>query len=89
MICRICKEDKSEDNFHRKKNSVTGLDNRCKSCRKEMARVERENNYFQHYCRGKKSECKTKGYDFDLTPEFLEGIWTGICPIFNVEISRA
>lgn len=68
---------------------MTGLDYRCKSCRKEEARVGRENNYFQHYCRGKKSECKTKGYDFDLTPEFLEEIWTGYCPIFGVEISRA
>lgn len=89
MICRICREDKSLDNFHKNKTNVTGFDYRCKSCRREEAKAGRENNYFVHYCRGKRSECKTKGFEFDLTPEFLEDIWTGICPVFGVEIERA
>lgn len=40
-------------------------------------------------CRTKKSECKRKGIEYNLTPEYLESIWTGVCPIFNVHIERA
>lgn len=56
-------------------------------CKSEIAHTKREKDYFRQYCITKKSECKRKGLKFDLTPEYLESIWTGVCPIFNIPIS--
>lgn len=89
ILCRICNKEQDEDQFQRSRCNSSGFDHRCRSCRSLLSRKAREENYFLHYCRGKKSECKRKGYDFDLTPEYLESIWTGFCPIFGVELFRA
>ena len=53
-----------------------------------MAHNERENNYFVHYCRTKRSECKRKNIPYDLDASYLEEIWTGECPIFHIALSR-
>lgn len=87
--CSICKEEKPLSEYHKAKTNTDGLDRRCKSCRKVEARKGRLNNYFVQYTRGKRSECKKKGLPFDLTSEYLESIWTGVCPIFNIEIHKA
>lgn len=87
--CQICKNEKPLTEFHKNRTTTDGLDKRCKSCRKEEARKGRLNNYFVQYTRGKKSECKKKGIPFDLDAEYLESIWTGVCPIFNVELHKA
>lgn len=36
---------------------------------------------FRHKCMYIKSAAKRKGLPFDLTPEYLESIWTGFCAI--------
>jgi len=33
-----------------------------------------------------KSRAKKNGIPFDLTPEYLESIWTDICPVFGIEL---
>lgn len=43
---------------------------------------------FHMYFSAKRSECKRKGIPIDITPEYLEGLWTGLCPIFGVELNR-
>lgn len=86
-ICRICKEEKSLDCFHNNSKNLDGKDLRCKSCKKEMARKEYVGNYFKSYTRVKKSWCKSRNVPFDLTEDYLQSIWTGVCPIFNIEIS--
>lgn len=87
--CKICKTEKPLSEFHKAKTNSDGLDKRCKSCRKEEARKGRLNNYFVQYVRGKRSECKKKGIPFDLDAKYLEELWTGVCPIFNIEIHKA
>lgn len=87
--CKICNNSKPISEYHKAKTNSDGLDKRCKSCRKEEARLGRLNNYFVQYTRGKRSECKKKSVPFNLTPEYLESIWSGFCPVFNVEIFKA
>ena len=89
QTCRICKRLLPDSCFCKNKTNKTGLDYRCKECRSKEAKRERENNYFLAYCRTKKSECKRKGFEFNLTPEYLESIWTGVCPIFGTKLTRA
>ena len=88
-LCVICKRELSEDCFHKNKTRKDGLDHRCKECKKRLAKERRKDNYFVEYCRGKRSECNKKNIDFNLTPEYLESIWTGCCPIFGTELYRA
>lgn len=89
QVCRICKRELTDSYFCKNKGNKTGLDYRCRDCRKIESREYREKHYFSAYCRTKKSECKRKGIEYNLTPEYLESIWTGVCPIFNVPIERA
>jgi hypothetical protein len=89
QVCRICKRELPDSYFCKNKGNKTGLDYRCRYCRKIESREYREKHYFSAYCRTKKSECKRKGIEYNLTPEYLESIWTGVCPIFNVPIERA
>jgi hypothetical protein len=87
--CAKCGQLKDESEFHKQKSNKDGLNRLCKTCRKEEVHKQRENNYFVHYCRSKKSECKKKGLEYNLTPEYLESIWTGKCPIFGYDLHYA
>lgn len=87
--CIACKETKATSDFHKNCRTSDGIDTRCKKCKKIEAKLRRENNYFQCYISTKRSECKRKGYAFNLTAEYLEDLWTGICPIFGVHLHRA
>jgi len=46
----------------------------------------RKRNPFRFKCSSKKMECKKRGIQFDLTPEYLESIWSGTCPILGVSL---
>lgn len=90
--CKICKEIKPLEDFDKAKTLKSGKlqrDSRCKLCKSSRARELREQNYFKAYCTTKKSECKRKGLDYNLTPEYLESIWTGVCPVFGHTLYRA
>jgi hypothetical protein len=85
-ICSVCNREQPTTAFHKNNTAKDGLDNRCKLCKSEQRKKDRDNNYFKEYTRTKKSECKRKGIDFDLTPEYLESIWTGVCAISGEDI---
>lgn len=84
-LCRICKIEKDESEFHNGRKP----EHRCKECKKILHRERYQSQWFRMYCLVKKSDCKRKNIVFELTPEYLENIWTGVCPIFGVEVERA
>ena len=86
--CILCGRLLPIECFHKSSCNKDGHDNRCKECKSKLAHDRRDENYFEQYCITKKSECKRKGLPYDLDPEYLESIWTGTCPIFNVPISK-
>lgn len=87
--CSRCGEEKPEDQFgfRKARNTYRTV---CKSCLNERQR--------ENYYRRKEEEpfitrhqkmlnsCARKGIAYDLTPEFLKGIWTGTCPVSGKEI---
>lgn len=85
-VCNICNLEKELSCFHK---PAKGTEYRCKSCKSDLAKKNRKEDYFKHYCSTKKSECKRKGYNYNLTPEYLESIWTKVCPVFGMELFRA
>ncbi len=46
----------------------------------------RKRNPFRFKCSSKRQDCNKRGITFDLTPEYLERIWTGKCAILEVEM---
>lgn len=87
QICLICKRELPYVFFHKSSSNKNRLDYRCKDCKKELAYKNRKDNYFKSYIITKKSECKQKNIEFNLTEEYLRNIWTGICPISRVQLS--
>lgn len=88
-ICIICQINKSNSDYHKSSSNKDGHDNRCKQCKRSLARAARQSDYFNQYCITKKSECNSKGLSFDLTGDYLESIWTDECPIFKHPIYKA
>jgi hypothetical protein len=41
---------------------------------------------FKHKCLRAKTRAKFLNVPFDLTPEYLESLWTGVCPVLQVTI---
>lgn len=86
--CSVCKQVKPLSEFHKNVLKRDGYDITCKDCKHERYLKRRKDDYFSSFCVTKKSECKSKGIPYNLTPEYLSSIWTGVCPIFGVELVR-
>lgn len=87
--CNICHRELPEESFNKNKRMLDGLEPTCRNCRSIKSRELRARHYFKSYAVTKRSECKRKGIPFDLDAEYLESIWTGICPVFGTPISKA
>lgn len=81
--CRLCGEDKEDNEFHKTKSNKDGLDSRCKSCRKKEAAEDYRKNWFRWTVKLKKSYCLKHNIPFDLTEEHLKNVWTDSCPVFG------
>ena len=52
------------------------------------SRQFRVNNWFSHVCSRIKRRAKVKRMEFNLTPQKLEELWSGNCPVCVVEMKR-
>jgi len=43
---------------------------------------------FKHKCTEVSRKCLYKDIPFDLDPQYLEDIWTGVCPIFSTRLNK-
>lgn len=46
-----------------------------------------EERPFHMYALTKRSWCKSRGIEFDLDEAYLRGLWTGVCPVFGLELN--
>ena len=81
--CNHCKEIKDISQFDRDSNKPDGYNPTCKICKKEDYLRRKNRNPLHTYFIAKRSECKQKGIEFDLTEEYLKEIWTDTCPVFK------
>lgn len=86
-ICVCCGENKPLSEFHLTESGKLGFNNRCKKCRSNKAKEKYQKNIFHFMATLKKSFCKKRNIPFDLDKEYLESIWTGVCPIFGIELT--
>lgn len=89
--CQSCKIDKDEADFPVRNDRSGRLRPYCKSCSLEIAKARyqyhKESNPFLHKTTRAKSRSQHLKVPFDLDPEYLKDIWTGICPVFKIEIN--
>lgn len=81
MMCTKCKQVRPLSSFHKNRKRQNGHESVCKMCRKERAAKDYIKNWFRQTYRLKKSWCFLRAIPFNLTPEYLEEIWTESCPI--------
>lgn len=43
---------------------------------------------FEHKWTALRRKCVKEGIPFDLTPDYLESIWTGTCPVFHTRLHK-
>ena len=79
--CPTCGAD-SSDSGH-----PSGYCKPCSSKRSALyqARKDEAQPFYRKVIR-KRTQCKKHGIEFNLTEEYLESIWTGICPILKVPL---
>ena len=91
LNCYVCKQEKDENLFVlRGDDRPNKYRNICKDChnqrnRKGYYKRKKQNPFIFKHQRLIISTSQ-RGIHYDLTPEFLKGIWTGFCPISGEEI---
>ena len=86
--CKVCKEGKPLTEFTKYQHSKDGLHTMCRSCLADHKARDYKEKWFTYQARLKKAESKTKGIPYDITPEYLESIWTDNCPVYGVPFVR-
>jgi len=85
--CFKCREVKPLSNFHNDKSRKDGLQAHCKYCQSKKTKQYFMARPFYSSLHAAKNRAKDRGVPFDLTEEYLESIWTGVCPVFQVRLA--
>ena len=80
--CTSCGETKPLSEYHRSKQGKEGRRAICRVCVREYF-LRRP---FYSCLTAARNRAKARGVPFDLTEEYLESIWTGVCPVFQVRL---
>lgn len=88
--CFKCEILKNECDFSFRNKKLGKFRNTCKECRRQQTRQNyyerKEIDPFTVRHQQTKQSAKQRGIEYNLTPEFLKQIWTGVCPISGKEI---
>lgn len=85
--CKICKRTLPYSMFHKATTTCDGLDLRCKQCKSDVYKRKRNANPIATYFVAKRSWCKARDIGFTVTQEYLESIWSGVCPVLGIKIA--
>jgi hypothetical protein len=90
MNCKGCGQDKLEDAFVLRNDRSGRRRPYCNECRNNVERARYENHRrlqpFKLRCSRARARAKFLKVPFDLTPAYLESIWTGQCPVLKCTI---
>ena len=83
-ICTYCKKKLNKENFRKiKRNNWIGFYPKCKSCESSLMQIKYGKNPIPQMLSNAKIRAKQKGFNFDLTYEYLKKIFPNDnkCPI--------
>lgn len=90
MICQACDKELPEDQFPYRTDTKKRRPY-CGECARDAQRSRyihhRKSQPFKHKAARIKSRASSLGVPCDLDQEYLEGIWTGICPVYGFPIN--
>lgn len=88
--CQGCRKNKPLNEYPNRGDGSGRLRPYCHLCSRDIIkaryRAHKNNSPFIWKCTKIKSSAKSRNLPFDLTPEYLESIWSGVCPITNVNL---
>jgi hypothetical protein len=79
--CRQCRNKRQQERRRANPEKTKRLD-------KQSKLNQKKNNYFYYWAHHKKGYCKRKSIPYDLDGAYLESIWTGVCPVYGIEIHK-
>lgn len=89
--CQSCNQEKEEVDFPVRNDRSGRLRPYCKKCVANISKARyvhyRNTNPFLHKVTRARSRSQSLGVPFNLDVEYLESIWTGMCPVLHVPIS--
>ena len=85
--CTKCGEIKPRSEFHKDRSQGTGLRCKCKVCDASYKRKFARDRPFNQILHGARKRARDRDVPFNLTEEYLESIWTGVCPVFQVRLN--
>lgn len=90
-VCSTCKDEKPLEEFDaRPERSAKSRRTVCIICRREGQRRRYkkhcEENPFKVKLNKAKARAERFDLPFDLDAEYLESLWTGICPVYSIPI---
>jgi hypothetical protein len=87
-ICQVCTDVKSLDEFMARSDRSGQQRSTCRECYRRQGRASywrnRENAFFRHKANRARSRSQSLRVPCDVTADFLESIWTGVCPVFGI-----
>lgn len=87
-VCKDCGVQKPPDEYYKNRK---GIHSTCKMCytkrNKGYQAKYRANNRFAIRMRSCRARSREKDLPFNLTTEYLESIWSGVCPAFGTPLS--
>ena len=85
--CPQCGETKPLSEFSNNKTKKDGLASCCKVCQASFDKRFYMGRPFYVTFRNAKQRAKARDLPFSLTEEYLESIWTGVCPVFQTRLN--
>ena len=85
--CSTCGLHKPQNGFYKNKSKRSGYSNVCKPCSAQHLADRRKNYPFEAPAHNARHRAKRNGLPFDIDPEYLEDIWTGVCPVFGTKLN--
>ena len=89
--CRGCEEEFPLGDFPLRKDRSNRRRPYCRFCMLDAQRARykkhKRDEPFKHRCARARTRARSLGVPFDLTPEYLESLWTGKCPVRGVVLN--
>ena len=85
--CIKCGEVKPFSEFSKNRSKKDGLRSDCKVCQKAYRKRYNIGRPFYAILEAARRRAKDRDVPFSITEEYLESIWTGVCPVFQTRLS--
>ena len=85
--CYKCRETKPVSEFRRNRSKKDGFSCDCKACHAVYVKSFYMSRPFYAILTTAKKRAKDRDLPFSITEEYLESIWTGVCPVFQVRLN--